>query len=46
MSKWTMIYDECYQEIIQEIKKTRRGEIYTKGIFEKTGNVTKNNKLL
>ena len=23
MSKWTMIYDECYEEIVQEIRKTR-----------------------
>lgn len=34
MSKWTMIYDECYQEIIQEIKKTRE-ERYTQREFSK-----------
>lgn len=34
MSKWTMIYDECYQEIIQEIKKTRE-ERYTQRNFLK-----------
>lgn len=34
MSKWTMIYDDCYQEIVQEIKKTRESR-YTQREFSK-----------
>lgn len=34
MSKWTMIYDDCYEEIVQEIKKTREAR-YTQREFSK-----------
>ena len=34
MSKWTMIYDECYEEIVQEIRKNRE-ERYTQKEFSK-----------
>lgn len=39
MSKWIMIYDECYQEIIQEIKNARQ-EKYTQEKFSKELGIT------
>ena len=39
MSKWIMIYDECYREIIQEIKKERKKR-YTQEEFSKELGVT------
>ena len=37
MSKWTMIYDECYEEIVQEIKKTREEKYTQKEFSQKLG---------
>ena len=39
MSKWIMIYDECYREIIQEIKNARKKK-YTQEEFSKELGVT------
>ena len=39
MSKWIMIYDECYREIIQEIKNARKKR-YTQEEFSKELGVT------
>ena len=37
MSKWIMIYDECYEEIVQEIKKTREEKYTQKEFSQKLG---------
>ncbi|MCF2674252.1 helix-turn-helix domain-containing protein, partial [Fusobacterium varium] len=39
MSKWIMIYDECYQKLIWEIKNVRV-EKYTQKEFSKELGVT------
>ncbi len=39
MSNWLMIYDECYEEIIREMKKTRE-EKYTQKEFAKKLGIT------
>ena len=39
MSKWIMIYDECYQELIREIRNTRV-EKYTQKEFSRELGIT------
>lgn len=39
MSKWIMIYDECYQELIQEIRNVRV-EKYTQKEFSRELGIT------